>query len=370
MRTNEFTRLFNIRFFLIIIVVLFLLNFGIEKVKWPAVCTQNEATPVSVGTQVSTVPESSKVWDAIDGVGYQFKNSSTEVVLDKRFEELNNLPLCENLKMAKIEQEVKNKIDDLKKQFFECISPIVSRWKGNPTAMNIEWVSKARICDHLPIFKSIGVVPFANLHEIKWAILPKCKEENVMVTLGVGHDTYAEEKLNKTLPNTKFYGADPIVEPNRQMYSEFGKFFPFAIGREPGFTKFRVLPNQHQKTRAYRFEDVTTIPFVYFLSDILKLKKIDFAWFDIEGGEFQFLDQLHRDGPLDQKGVTICQMNLEVHSKFHPPGAQVFYDFIIRVLVEKRYVFLQSLPTDVGVHRMFFVNVENEECVAKFFQTF
>lgn len=90
--------------------------------------------------------------------------------------------------------------------------------------------------------------------------------------MGIGHDTTAEERLNRTISNTKFYGADPIIEPNRQMYSAFGKFFPFAIGKNPGFTRFRVLPNQSQKTRKYIYQDVTTIPFLYFLHDILKLQ--------------------------------------------------------------------------------------------------
>ncbi|CAP22046.2 Protein CBG00582 [Caenorhabditis briggsae] len=164
-------------------------------------------------------------------------------------------------------------------------------------------------------------------------------------------------------PEHKFFGADPIIEPNRQLYTAFGKYFPFAIGKKPGFTKFRVLPNQNQKTRKYEFQDVTTIPFTYFLWDILGLKQIDIAWIDIEGGEFEFLDQFYRGGPMDEKGIVICQFNLEVHSKFNPPGAQVFHDFVFRILDDKRYIFTKVLNTDVGIHRMFFVNVEDMRCV-------
>ena len=40
--------------------------------------------------------------------------------------------------------------------------------------MNIEWVSKAAICDKLPIFEDLKVIPFNNQHETKWAVLPKC----------------------------------------------------------------------------------------------------------------------------------------------------------------------------------------------------
>ncbi|ULT85948.1 hypothetical protein L3Y34_005968 [Caenorhabditis briggsae] len=301
------------------------------------------------------------VWDTLDGIGYHFEENK-KVVMDPRFEKLQKLPDCDLTVDKKL-----SRVDTLRLMdtFQKCINPIVERWRDNVDAINGRWENTVW-CDR--VFRSLDIVPMNNLHETKWTILPTCKEDNIMVTLGVGHDTMAEEKLNRTLPNTYFYGADPIIEPNRQLYSAFGKFFPFAIGREPGFTKFRVLPNQNQKTRTYEFQDVTTIPLTYFLSDILKLKRIDIAWIDIEGGEFEFLYQFYRGGLLDQKDITICQFNLEIHSKFHPLGAQVFHDFVFQILDDKRYVFLKPTRTEPGVHRMFFINLENLECVRKFLQ--
>ncbi|EFP00313.1 hypothetical protein CRE_18799 [Caenorhabditis remanei] len=300
-------------------------------------------------------------WDTLDGMGYEFEKPK-EIKMDPRFEIQNNLSKCD-LTVDKSPSKID--IPKLMNDFQNCIKPIVEKWKGDVKSINTKW-TETLSCDS--VFNQVEILPMENVHETKWTILPTCKEENIMVTLGIGHDTIAEEKLNRTLPNTKFFGADPIIEPNRQLYTAFGKYFPFAIGKKPGFTKFRVLPNQNQKTRKYEYQDVTTIPFTYFLSDILGLKQIDIAWIDIEGGEFEFLDQIHRGGPLDQKGITICQFNLEVHSKFHPPGAQVYHDFVFRVLEEKRYVFLKPAATDIGVHRMFFINVENEKCIRKFLQ--
>uniref|UniRef100_A0A1I7UXF1 Methyltransf_21 domain-containing protein n=1 Tax=Caenorhabditis tropicalis TaxID=1561998 RepID=A0A1I7UXF1_9PELO len=246
-----------------------------------------------------------EVWDTMDGQGDQFKEEVNQD-LDPRYHQLNLLPSCGDLASTDVQQDVTNLVQSVKKQFSDCITPIVNQWKGRA----------------------------------------KEKEENILVTLGVGHDTTAEELLNRTIPNTKFYGADPIIEPNRQMYSAFGKFFPFAIGKEPGFTKFRVLPNQNQKTRRYVYQD-----------------KIDFAWIDIEGGEFEFLDLIHHE-------VQFCQFNIEIHSRFAPAGVQVFHDFIFKVLEEQKYVFLQSMNTDAGVHRMFFVNVEDKECLAKYYNDY
>uniref|UniRef100_A0A1I7T7K7 Glycosyltransferase family 92 protein n=1 Tax=Caenorhabditis tropicalis TaxID=1561998 RepID=A0A1I7T7K7_9PELO len=248
------------------------------------------------------------------------------------------------LSTREISDNILKKLEKVREDFLRCITPIVNQWRGKPDEMFANWIAQAATCDTIPAFETLGVIPFANIHEEKWAVLPKCKEENTLVTLGVGHDTIAEEKFNRTVPNTVFYGADPIIEPNRQMYSAFGKFFPFAIGRNPGFTNFRVLPNQNQKTRNYVRQD-----------------RIDFAWIDIEGGEFEFLDQLHND-------VKICQLNMEVHKKFREKdSAQIFHDFILRILEDKKYIFMKSLYTDIGVHRMFFLNLEDRECVAKFF---
>ncbi|PIC22360.1 hypothetical protein B9Z55_016447 [Caenorhabditis nigoni] len=235
--------------------------------------------------------EAGHVWDTLDGIG------TRHVVMDPRFEKLQKLPDCD-LTVDKVSSRVDTK--RLMDNFQKCINPIVERWRDNVNAINGRWENTIW-CDR--VFRSLAIVPMDNLHETKWTILPTCvtdllhplnilmysklqKEDNIMVTLGVGHDTMAEEKLNRTLPNTYFYGADPIIEPNRQLYSAFGKFFPFAIGREPGFTKFRVLPNQNQKTSesrksivfaneflgTYEFQDVTTIPLTYFLSDILKFQ--------------------------------------------------------------------------------------------------
>ncbi|CAL2042709.1 unnamed protein product [Caenorhabditis brenneri] len=356
-RLKEHTSFWNNLFFLTFL--LFLLVFVLSLNDAREVRVTSEVVTSEVVVAEEEVPKTNDpVWDTLDGIGYHFEENK-EVILDPRFEILEKLPKCQ------YSEEPSTDTSKLMNSFQKCIKPIVERWRGNVEAINGRWENTAW-CDR--VFRNLDIVPMENLHETKWTILPKCKEENIMVTMGVGHDTMAEEKLNRTLPNTRFFGADPIIEPNRQLYSAFGKFFPFAIGKKPGFTKFRVLPNQNQKTRTYEFQDVTTIPFTYFLSDILNLTRIDIAWIDIEGGEFEFLDQFYRGGEMDQKGITICQFNLEVHSKFHPPGAQVFHDFVFQILEDRRYVFLKPARTELGVHRMFFINLEDKECVRKFLE--
>ncbi|CAB3396705.1 unnamed protein product [Caenorhabditis bovis] len=300
----------------------------------------------------------------LDDTGYIFSNKPIPP-LDPRFEMINNLPTCD---LTQDRIPMTNNATAVMDAFQACMRPLIEQYRGKPAELMSNWVKATKPCDDIPEIKNLRIDAFNNQHETKWTILPNCKEENTMVTLGIGHDTEAEERLNRTLPNTKFFGADPMIDPNMQLYSAFGKFFPFAIGRKAGLSRFRVLPNQSQRTRKYTWQDVTTVDLVYFLHNILSLQRIDISYIDIEGGEFEFLDHFHKSGPLDEKGIHVCQFNLEVHTAFNPPGEQIFHDFIFRALEERRWVFVKPMLTGKGVHRMFLINMENQECVRKFIQ--
>ncbi|EGT32067.1 hypothetical protein CAEBREN_26013 [Caenorhabditis brenneri] len=296
-RLKEHTSFWNNLFFLTFL--LFLLVFVLSLNDASEITVTSEVVNSEVVAKVEEAPKTNDpVWDTLDGIGYHFEEvylvsrlptifcsfQNKEVILDPRFKLLEKLPKCQ------YSEEHPLDTSKLMDSFQKCIKPIVERWRGNVAAINGRWENTAR-CDR--VFRNLDIIPMENLHETKWTILPKCKEENIMVTMGVGHDTMAEEKLNR---------------------------------------------------------------------------RIDIAWIDIEGGEFEFLDQFYKGGEMDQKGITICQFNLEVHSKFHPPGAQVFHDFVFQILEDRRYVFLKPARTEPGVHRMFFINLEDKECVRKFLE--
>ncbi|CAI5450682.1 unnamed protein product [Caenorhabditis angaria] len=302
---------------------------------------------------------------SMDGIGYDFK--TIDVSPFPKFYELENLPKCD-LSMDKSKPNTSPK--KLLKGFHGCVDPIFKNHLNplNATEFSYQICEALEKCDDIAEFKDLTIEEFKNDHEIKWGILPNCKEDNVMVTLGIGHDVKAEVLLYRTLPKTKFYGADPIIEPNLQLYSSFGKFFPFALGDKAGMNRFKVLPNQNQKTRTYTYQDVTTIDLPYFFKNILNLTQIDFLWFDIEGGELTFLDHLHKGKQLDQAGITICQFNIELHPAFFDNGYQVVYDFLNQILKENRFIFLKPMETGKGVYRLFFINVEDQKCVRKYLQ--
>lgn len=51
-----------------------------------------------------------------------------------------------------------------------------------------------------------------------------------IITLGVGKDVKAEQKLQPTLPKAcHFFGADPIRDVNEGLYQKIGTFFNVAV---------------------------------------------------------------------------------------------------------------------------------------------
>ncbi|VDP36294.1 unnamed protein product [Heligmosomoides polygyrus] len=186
------------------------------------------------------------------------------------------------------------------------------------------------------------------------------KNISVIVTLGIGLDTKAEESLLKELPvGSLFYGADPIIGGNEQLYSKFGTYFPFAVGGKSGIYKTFVLDGGSYKERSVVHIDLT-----YFLSKILSHKVYDNLWIDAEGGEYEMFPAFYRDDQLDQSGITVCQFNMEVHS---PNRAQkeMFRKFVFQIIRDSRYAFFRAVAI-AGHIRLFAVNFDDAQCVAEY----
>ncbi|KIH57200.1 hypothetical protein ANCDUO_12612 [Ancylostoma duodenale] len=112
---------------------------------------------------------------------------------------------------------------------------------------------------------------------------------SVVITLGVGWDVLAEQKLKKLLPNgTLFFGADPMYEENAALYSTVGQFFPLAIGNETKLSKAFVMPKQ-LKGR-YEFQTMVHLDVITFLTKLTQTPFIDQFLMDNEGNLSVWLD--------------------------------------------------------------------------------
>nr|CDJ90266.1 Protein of unknown function DUF13 domain containing protein [Haemonchus contortus] len=154
----------------------------------------------------------------------------------------------------------------------------------------------------------LKIKDFHNGDEIKRHIPSLQQKPSIIVTLGIGQDTAAEQALIKELPrDSLFYGADPMQEINEELYSKFGTYFPIAVGSESKIFKANVLVND-----SYVDRNVIHIEFIYFLTQLVGHKVYDDIWIDAEGAEYEMFPYFYRGGALDQNGITLCQFNLEM----------------------------------------------------------
>ncbi|GMT27182.1 hypothetical protein PFISCL1PPCAC_18479, partial [Pristionchus fissidentatus] len=154
--------------------------------------------------------------------------------------------------------------------------------------------------------------------------------QSTLLTIGVGHDIKAEEKLLQLQPNVKLYGADPITAINDDLYSKIGKFFPFAIGNETMKTTASVLTNETEFS---------------------------------EGAEYDIMEMFYRNNAFDGENIVFCQVNMETHSPNKNQKLQ-FIAFIKTIIREKKYVILRSLTA--SHNRLYFVNIEDKYCLQKY----
>lgn len=212
------------------------------------------------------------------------------------------------------------------------------------------------------LWRTLDTKFIRNEGETKVAILPSLSDAKtpcVEVTLGVGADILAEQKLRGMLPHCEFFGADPILESGK-VFEDMGKYFEFAVGGGPtGKQRASVLEKGW-----YQSKDVMTVNFTEFLKKYVKVDKIDFLWIDNEGGEYE----IFRRHLIDVKR-TICQVNVEMHgplSAYEMDTKSV--DELIRLIVNDSPFLPMWSQQHVRVHiTSFYINVEDEYCLAKFF---
>ncbi|EPB79564.1 hypothetical protein ANCCEY_01384 [Ancylostoma ceylanicum] len=161
------------------------------------------------------------------------------------------------------------------------------------------------------------------------------KTPSVVITLGVGWDVLAEQKLKKILPNgTLFFGADPMYEENAALYSTVGQFFPLAIGNETKLSKAFVMPKQLKGK--YVFQTMVHLDVITFLTKLTRTPIIDQFLMDNEGPEYDLLPMMGVGQEFDQNGIVACQINAEIHSG-HTNFKERFAAVMKGLLNDRRY---------------------------------
>lgn len=125
------------------------------------------------------------------------------------------------------------------------------------------------------------------------------------MTGGVGNDILAETSLQNYLPNTKFYGSDPIEESGK-IFKEIGQYHQIALSSKSATVNSSVLIGVK-----YVWRKVEAVTIETFLEKTRSLN-VDYLFLDIEGAEYDILPQMVEDGS-ETKSAVICQINIELH---------------------------------------------------------
>ncbi|VDN19306.1 unnamed protein product [Cylicostephanus goldi] len=238
------------------------------------------------------------------------------------------------------------------------------REKDSLEKLWIDFANITEVCSVRSKVSNIKLTPFANSDETKYYVfsdIPEDFEPSVVVSLGIGAD------------DTEFFGADPVYSPNAELFSKVGTFFPLAVSEKTGLVRSGLRNDDGANSGSYREVDAVSIDLLTFLQDMVNRTVIDHLIMDNEGPEFDLLPMVAVDNVLQENGITICQMNVEVTSqilrvRIHAPGPQerleYFASMMSDVLKAKRFAPIYNLYW--GHQRAFFVNFEHPLCVEKY----
>uniref|UniRef100_A0A914WCE8 Methyltransferase FkbM domain-containing protein n=1 Tax=Plectus sambesii TaxID=2011161 RepID=A0A914WCE8_9BILA len=167
-------------------------------------------------------------------------------------------------------------------------------------------------------------------------------------------------------PVCQFYGADPIQEYG-SIYSDIGTYFEIAVGAESGVLNASV--KNGPGAADYTWKVVPVIDLSSFLLNYVNKSIIDHLWIDNEGPEYRMLPLLQRKGDLDRKGITVCQLNVEMHWPFLDYGfdEEQFGRMILDFAEKSDFVLMKLHHGAPSHYRAFFFNAFDPYCVHRYF---
>ncbi|KAL6737111.1 hypothetical protein Aduo_010782 [Ancylostoma duodenale] len=242
--------------------------------------------------------------------------------------------------------------------------------RSRTETMDVEelWNKIPMIINQCSERKFLRIRGYSNRDEIKVHVMPS--EEAFLseyacsiISLGVGRDVQVEKKMKKDMPLCAFYGADPIKEPNQEMYEEVGVFYHIAVAGKNGTSEATVL---EPDTASYRVREVKHVDIATFLRSFIRKQIIDQLMIDIEWEEYDVLPFLLKGGDIENTNVVLCQLNIEIHDPDYAQKAQ-FFEFFLELLDDARYMPLVA-DTMLGHIRLYILNHEHPECRRRYIE--
>ncbi|CAI2357750.1 unnamed protein product [Caenorhabditis sp. 36 PRJEB53466] len=185
------------------------------------------------------------------------------------------------------------------------------------------------------------------------------------VRVGIGANVSIERYFKKHLsPDSEFFGADPVFLDNSQIYEPIGTFFPFAVGNETGLKQATLK----YSTDRISSKVVNYIGIETFFKNLIRKDVVDFLVFEGDGGEYDVMSHLAKDGSLELAGITVCQINIEYHfpKDMVDPRKEIFRQHVYQFIRDRKYALLSA--TNMGNLRLFWVNTSSMECARRYLE--
>lgn len=218
-------------------------------------------------------------------------------------------------------------------------------------------------CLDKSIWRKFNLRYIFNGDDVKWVILPfpyrRTDESCVAVTLGIGNDITAEQKLRRLIPHCKFYGVDPIVEDG-QIYRSMGRYFQLAISAQSGRINASVLENGD-----YHRRNIEAVALDIFLHRYVNEAVIDYLWIDNEGPEFEIFRKYFIDSR--DYNFTICQISVEMHAPLENYGMNdsKFNELMLNLLSNSNLLPLWSKEPNQHM-QTFYMNLRDRVCLRRY----
>lgn len=244
-----------------------------------------------------------------------------------------------------------------------------SKWNQLHVAVNS--------CMGSTVWNMLDVHYLYNQDDVKLVILPSQIKPNatppeataqstgfdcVEVTLGIGNDIEAEEKLRDIVPFCRFFGADPIAKSGK-VFEKLGQYYELAVGWQAGNLTANVLENNH-----YHLKTVPTITFADFLKNYAKVDHVDYAFLDNEGPEYGMFEQFLPGGELATNDVSICQISVEMHGPIGLYQMEKKFDSLITGLVNSTAFLPFWSARPMNHMRSYYVNIRDKYCLDTYFK--
>ncbi|KAL6726451.1 hypothetical protein Aduo_008418 [Ancylostoma duodenale] len=262
-----------------------------------------------------------------------------------------------------------SKAEKVKEAFDEWHGCMVAKFETERKDLKKLWISfenMTRDCTAASEVSKIVLSPFENRDETKYYVLGEnASDPSVVVSLGIGADVTAELQLkDKLAKGSEFFGADPVISPNAELFGKVGIFFPLAVSKKTGLVQSGI----REDDGSYRAMNAVSIDVITFLKEMVNRTVIDHMILDNEGPEYDIVPMIAVNKIFEDNGILVCHMNIEFHAPGPKERHQLFEEVIAGVLSAKRFAPLYNLYW--GHQRSFFINYDHPYCIEKYLAQF